>query len=88
MASSDDAATDEFRDITDVKVALVAGLCAVALTLSLEYGAGIEVPFVYRLSPLVPYFAYVFSRGAALSARTWMALTAVVTLATFGYFAF
>ncbi|ELZ95400.1 MULTISPECIES: hypothetical protein [Haloferax] len=88
MASPDDAATEQFRDLTDVKVALVAGLCTVALTLSLEYGVGIEVPFVYRLSPLAPYFAYVFSRGAALSARTWMALTAVVTLGTFGFFVF
>ncbi|ELZ70464.1 hypothetical protein C5B91_06600 [Haloferax sp. Atlit-10N] len=87
MASSDDDATAEFRDLTDVKVALVAGLCTVALTLSLKYGAGIEVPFVYRLSPLAPYFAYVFSRGAALSARTWMSLIAAVTLGTFGFFA-
>ncbi|ELK50784.1 hypothetical protein D320_16385, partial [Haloferax sp. BAB-2207] len=30
----------------------------------------------------------VFSRGAALSARTWMALIAVVTLGTFGFFVF
>ncbi|AFK19429.1 hypothetical protein E6P09_11640 [Haloferax mediterranei ATCC 33500] len=88
MASPDDAATHDLRDFTDVKVALVAGLCTVVLTLALKYGANVEVSLVYRLSPLAPYFAYVFSRGAALSARVWMALIAVVTLGTFGFFAF
>ncbi|KAB1196156.1 MULTISPECIES: hypothetical protein [Haloferax] len=88
MASSDAAAAMDLRDRSDLYVALVAGLCTVGLTLALEYGAGVEVSFVYRLSPLVPYFAFVFTRGAALSTRAWMALVAAVTLGTFGFFAF
>ncbi|WP_416839817.1 hypothetical protein [Haloferax sp. DFSO52] len=88
MASSDAAETMDFRDRTDLYVALLAGACTVGLTLALEYGVGADVSFVYRLSPLVPYFAYVFSRGAALSTRAWMAVIAAVTLGTFGFFAF
>jgi hypothetical protein len=87
MASSDDATLD-LRDFSDVYVALVAGFCTVGLTLALEYGVSVSVPFVYRLTPLVPYFGYVFSRGAGLSVRAWSALVAAVTLGTFGFFAF
>ncbi|WP_396612514.1 hypothetical protein ACH9L7_04360 [Haloferax sp. S1W] len=87
MASSDDTPTLDLRDATDLYVALVAGVCTVGLTLALEFGVGVEVPFVYRLAPLVPYFGYVFTRGAGLSARAWMALIGVVTLGAFGFFA-
>ncbi|ELZ98782.1 hypothetical protein C440_00460 [Haloferax mucosum ATCC BAA-1512] len=88
MASTDDTAAHDLRDLTDVKVALAAGLCTVGLTLALKYGAGVDVSFVYRLSPLAPYFAYVFTRGAALSVRVWVGLIVAVTLGTFGFFAF
>ncbi|ELZ81456.1 hypothetical protein KU306_13270 [Haloferax larsenii] len=86
MASSDDTSALELRDATDLHVALVAGVCTVGLTLALKYGAGVEVSFVYRLSPLAPYFAYVFSRGAGLGGRTWMGLIVAITLGTFGFF--
>ncbi|KAB1194153.1 hypothetical protein GJR96_12215 [Haloferax sp. MBLA0076] len=87
MASSD-ASAFESLDYSDVTVALVAGLCTVGLTLALELGVGVDVSFVYRLVPLVPYFGYVFTRGAGLSVRAWSALIAAVTLGTFGFFAF
>ncbi|WP_411963550.1 hypothetical protein [Haloferax sp. YSMS24] len=87
MASSDAGAAMDLRDRSDLYVALVAGLCTVGLTLALEYGAGVDVSFVYRLSPLVPYFVYVFSRGVGLSARGWIGLIVAVTLGTFGFFA-
>jgi hypothetical protein len=87
MASSDATSFDSL-DFSDLKVAVVAVVCTVGLTLALAYGVGVEVSFVYRLTPLVPYFGYVFTRGAGLSPRAWSALVVAVTLGTFALFAF
>lgn len=74
----------------DLLVALAAALCTVALTLSLRFGAGISPPLVFRLSPLLPYFGYLFSKRSkplsALSPLDWIGATVVVTLTTFVYF--
>ena len=75
------AATD------DLQVAAVAAACTVGLTLALRYGVGREVPFVYRIVPLAPYFLSLFVGRAVPddldTPRSWSALTVAVTLATF-----
>ncbi|WP_410764499.1 hypothetical protein [Haloferax sp. DFSO60] len=87
MASSDDAPDLSLRSSSDLKVALVAAACTVGLTLALQYGVGADVPLIYRLSPLAPYFVFVFTRGAALSERAWQLLIFAVSLVTLGVFA-
>jgi hypothetical protein len=71
----------------DLLVALVAAGCTVGLTLSLRFGAGLRPPLLPRLSPMVPYFGYLFSkRGGPLSTLStlgWIGATVVVTLLTF-----
>jgi hypothetical protein len=73
----------------DLSVAAAAAVCTVALTLALRFGVGLRPPLLPRLSPLVPYFAFLFSKGSgplsALSVRDWIGATVVVTLLTFGY---
>jgi hypothetical protein len=86
MASSDDTPDLSLRSSSDLKVALVAAACTVGLTLVLQYGLSAEVPLFYRLSPLAPYFVFVFTRGAALSERTWQLLIVLVSLLTLGVF--
>jgi hypothetical protein len=74
----------------DLLVAVVAACCTVALTLALRFGAGVRPPLLPRLSPLVPYFGYLFSKRSgplsALSPLDWVGATVVVTLLTFAYF--
>jgi hypothetical protein len=74
----------------DLVVALVAAACTVGLTLSLRFGAGVRPPLLPRLSPMVPYFGYLFSKRSGplstLSPLDWMGATVVVTLLTFVYF--
>ena len=74
----------------DLLVAVAAALCTVALTLSLRFGVGLRPPLLPRLSPLVPYFGYLFSKRSGplstLSALDWIGATVVVTLLTFVYF--
>ncbi|MGQ4554797.1 hypothetical protein [Halobellus sp. GM3] len=80
------AATD------DLRVAVVAAACTIALTLALRYGLGREIPFVPRLLPLAPYFVSLFTRrldlGGFDTPRNWSLLTVAVTLGAFSYFGF
>ena len=74
----------------DLVVALVAAACTIALTLSLRYGFGLRPTLLPRLSPMVPYFGYLFSKRSGplstIPTRSWIALTVAVTLGTFAYF--
>jgi hypothetical protein len=74
----------------DLLVAVAAAACTVALTLGLRFGAGLRPPLLPRLSPLVPYFGYLFSKRSGplstLSALDWIGATVAVTLLTFVYF--
>ncbi|WP_380676670.1 hypothetical protein [Salinigranum sp. GCM10025319] len=74
----------------DLLVAVVAAACTVALTLALRFGVGLQAPLLPRLSPLVPYFGYLFSKRSGplstLPTRAWIGATVVVTLLTFVYF--
>jgi hypothetical protein len=73
----------------DLLVAVAAAACTVALTLALRFGAGLNPPLLPRLSPLVPYFGYLFSKRSGplstFSALEWIGVTVVVTLLTFVY---
>jgi hypothetical protein len=73
----------------DLLVALVAAGCTVGLTLSLRFGVGISPPLVLRLSPMAPYFGYLFSKRSGplstLSPLDWIGATVAVTLLTFVY---
>lgn len=71
----------------DVLVAGTAAVCAVALTLGFEFGLETTVPVSYRLTPLLVYVVYAFTRKGGPYGRydvpsTWVALVVVVTLAT------
>ncbi|WP_201741679.1 hypothetical protein [Salinigranum halophilum] len=74
----------------DLLVALVAAGCTVVLTLALRYGVGLRPPLLPRLSPMVPYFGYLFSKRngllSLLSTATWVGVTVLVTLVTFASF--
>jgi hypothetical protein len=78
------AATD------DLRVAAVAAVCTVALTLGLRYGLGREIAALPRLLPLGPYFLSLFTSrldlGGLDTPRNWSLVTVAVTLAAFGYF--
>jgi hypothetical protein len=73
----------------DLLVAVAAAACTVVLTLSLRFGAGLQPPLLPRLSPLVPYFGYLFSKRSGplstLSTLDWIGATVVVTLLTYVY---
>ena len=78
----------------DTKVALVAAACAIGFTFATTYAPyGLRVASVaVRMVPLLPYFAYLFTRQADLPAsldtpRNWSALTVAVTLALLAYYA-
>ncbi|ELZ34496.1 hypothetical protein C474_02286 [Halogeometricum pallidum JCM 14848] len=75
----------------DLKLAAVAAGCTVGLTLLLQFGLDRDVSFLVRLVPLLPYFAYVFTRrvdfGALDTVRNWSALTLAVTVLTLLYYA-
>lgn len=76
---------DRARD--DLFVAGTAAACAIALTLGLEYGVGTTVPVYYRLTPLLVYVLYTFTRKGGPYGRydtlsTWIVLTILVTGAT------
>lgn len=91
---SDDAELpdDALAAAEDLRVAAVAAACTVALTVALRYGLGREVPFVWRLVPLVPYFLSLFAGRVAPedldTPRNWSLLTLAVTLVAFAYFGF
>ncbi|WP_238993896.1 hypothetical protein [Halobellus captivus] len=80
----------ELPGTDDLRVAAVAAACTVGLTLLLQYGAGREVPLLWRLLPLAPYFLSLFTKRVDLGGfdtpRNWSLLTIGVTLATFLYF--
>jgi len=91
---SDDAELPENALATaeDLRVAAAAAACTIGLTVALRYGLGREVPFVWRLVPLVPYFLSLFA-GRLTSddldtPRNWSLLTLAVTLVAFAYFGF
>jgi len=76
--------------VADLRVAAVAAGCTVALTLALQYGLGVAVSPLLRLSPVAVYFGYLFlgkgSTGSAFeNPRLWMLLTVVVTVGTAAY---
>ncbi|MFC7070300.1 hypothetical protein [Halobaculum lipolyticum] len=76
---------DDARD--DLVVAGTAAAGALLLTVGVDLLAGIAVSTPLRLTPLVVYFAYLFSRkggpyGALDTPRNWTVLVAVVTVAT------
>ncbi|WP_231554325.1 hypothetical protein [Halobellus rufus] len=80
----------ELPGTDDLRVAAVAAACTVGLTLLLQYGLGREVPLVWRLLPLGPYFVSLFTKrlplGGLDTPRNWSLLTVAVTLATLLYF--
>ena len=71
----------------DLLVALVAAGCTVVLTLSLRFGAGVRPPLLPRLSPMVPYFGYLFAKRngplSSLPTRYWIGSVVAVTLLAF-----
>ncbi|WP_313695310.1 hypothetical protein [Halorarum halobium] len=74
----------------DLLVAGAAAGSAVAMTLVLELGANVAVSFPLRASPLVVYFAYLFTRkggpyGSFDTARNWAVLALVVAVAAGAY---
>ncbi|MFB6252231.1 MAG: hypothetical protein ABEI27_11220 [Halobellus sp.] len=89
---SPDLSDDALAGTDDLRVAVVAAACTVALTLGLRYGLGRNPPFVWRLVPLAPYFLSLFTKqlplGALDTPRNWSALTVFVTLISFGYLGF
>ena len=71
----------------DLLVAGVAAGCAVALTLGFEYGLAVSMPLQYRLTPLLVYVLYVFTRkggpyGRYDTPETWAALAILVSVVT------
>ena len=69
----------------DLRVAVVAAGCTVGFTLLTAYGLGVDTGVAVRMMPLVPYFAYLFTRRADLppaldSPRNWSLLTVAVTV--------
>ncbi|MFB6194586.1 MAG: hypothetical protein ABEI80_00305 [Haloplanus sp.] len=71
----------------DLRVAAVAAVCTVALSLVLRYGLGVSASPLVRLSPVAVYFGYLFlGKGATGSAfenpRLWMLVTVLVTVGT------
>ncbi|MFB6090734.1 MAG: hypothetical protein ABEJ97_06705 [Halobellus sp.] len=87
-----DLPEDALAGAQDLRVAAVAAACTIALTLGLRYGLGRELPFVWRLVPLGPYFLSLFADrlvpGGLDTARNWSLLTVAVTLVAFAYFGF
>ena len=82
----------------DLRVAVVAAACTVGFTLltAWRYTAhalDVDTPGVtVRMVPLVPYFAYLFTRRADLppaldSSRNWSLLTVAVTVCLLAYVA-
>ena len=76
----------------DAVVAAVAAGCTVAFTLLTVYALDADVGVAVRMAPIVPYFAYLFTRQADLppafdSPRNWSLLTVAVTLALLAYYA-
>ena len=76
----------------DLWVAAAAAACTVVLTLLLEFALAVDAGFLPRMVPLVPYFAYLFTRRAGFpsgldTVRNWAALTVAASAATFAYYA-
>ncbi|MFC7137086.1 hypothetical protein [Halobaculum litoreum] len=79
---------DDARE--DLTVAGAAAAGALVLTVGVDLLVGIAVSTPLRLAPLVVYFAYLFSRkggpyGAVDTARNWIVLVVLVTLAAAAY---
>jgi hypothetical protein len=77
--------------VDDLRVAAVAAVCTVALTLVLQFVFSLEVAVLPRLSPLFVYFGYLFfgkgDTGSAVERPlVWEALTVLVTLGTLAYY--
>ena len=77
--------------VDDLRVAAVAAVCTVALTLVLQFVFTLDVSVLPRLSPLFVYFGYLFfGKGHTGSVverpRLWEALTVLTTLGTLAYF--
>jgi hypothetical protein len=86
-----DSSPGELAVSDDLRVAAVAAVTTVALTLVLQFAVATEIPILPRLSPLGPYFLYVFSRrvnlGALDTVRNWSLLTVAVALGVFVFYA-
>ena len=90
--STDTDPDAELPGTDDLRVAAVAAVCTVGLTLALQYGLGREVSLVWRLLQLGPYFLSLFTKrlplGSLDTPRNWSLLTVAVTLLTLLYFGF
>ncbi|MFB6122164.1 MAG: hypothetical protein ABEJ78_01725 [Haloferacaceae archaeon] len=77
--------------VDDLRVAAVAAVCTVALTLALRFAFQIDAPVLARLSPLFVYFGYLFfgkgNTGSVVERpRLWELLTVLATLGTLAYY--
>lgn len=71
----------------DVLVAGTAAGCAIALAVGGEFLLETTIPTLYRLTPLLVYVAYAFTRKGGPYGRydvpsTWVVLVLLVTAAT------
>jgi hypothetical protein len=86
-AASHDDPDSDLEIPNDLVVAVVAAACTVGLTVSLRFGVGVDTPLLPRLTPLVPYFVYLFTRRVDLgrldTPRNWSLLTVAVSLVVF-----
>jgi hypothetical protein len=74
----------------DVTVAAAAAVSTVATALVVSFAVPGDVGVFVEIAPLYVYFAYLFTRRAALpewfdAARTWAALSALTGVAAIAY---